>query len=86
MVRELLPQFVREFKKGFKRDPKPKEMALLEKLVRKKLDELFKNKKPRVVVEKPGEKKPAPKDPAKPKSPRREAGSAAPGPALVPLK
>ena len=72
-VRELLPQFTRKFVEVRKREPKPEELAGMEKLLREKLAKLLKNKK--TVVGEPAVKK-APKPV---ESPRRS------GPVLVPL-
>ncbi len=76
MVRELMPQFRRKYLEIRKREPKPEELAAMEKLVREKLDKLLKKK--RTVIETPIVKKPAP-EPVK--SPRRRSS----GPVLVPL-
>jgi hypothetical protein len=79
MVRELMPQVLRQFRAAYKREPKPKELAVLRKMVRAKLEEIFKKKKTTVV-----EKREPAKTPAKPKSPRRE--NPANGPQLKPLE
>ncbi len=80
MVRELMPQVLRQWDKVRKRAPNPEEIKAMKKMVREKLDKLFKKK---VTVS--GEAETAkPKNPARPKSPRRESPAA--GPQLVPLE
>jgi hypothetical protein len=83
MVRELMPQVLRQWDKVRKRQPKPEEIKAMKKMVREKLDKIFKKKKVHVTGD-PRKTKPKTKTPAKPKSPRRENPAA--GPQLVPLE
>ncbi len=78
MVRELMPQVLRQWDKVRKRSPNAKELAAMKKMVRDKLDKIFKKK-----VHVTGDPKTTPKKNPKPHSPRRENPAA--GPQLVPL-
>lgn len=77
MVRELMPQVLRQFRKVRKRAPRAKELAAMKKMIREKLEKLFK-KKVHVSAD------PGKSEQATPRAPRREP--AASGPKLVPLE
>lgn len=79
MVREVMPQVVRQFVKVRGTEPKPEELAELEKMVREKLDKAF--EKRTTVPADPG-RPPAGEEKKPPESPRRGPSS---GPELKPL-